>query len=516
MPVKKVQKNSAANRFIPLKKSANIETINGKKGKYFTILKVKFLNYFNFADLLNYKLHLFPNFLTSMKNLYKLAFLCFIVLTLKACRSDDDQNSDDDLIIQNKSTNEYGSEVVTEWYALIKTLTTETPGFTPPVAARAFGYTGIALYESVQFGIPNRNSLSGKLNEFSPSVNYDANKEYNWELVANSTLAEMVKYYYTNTSVARFNSILELEKKYNEAIRKEVSEDVYNRSVLLSKNTVDAILAYSITDGGYNGSLNNFPSSYTPPQGEQFWVPTPPDFLSALQPYWGANRPFLTQNIQNTQPALPPVFSKDTASVFYKRAMNVYETVNNITAPQVAIAEFWSDDPLTTATPPGHSIAILNQLIKENNSNLSVAAEAFAKLGIGVSDAFISCWKVKYETNYLRPITYINRYIDSSWVSILPTPPFPEFTSGHSVQSGALAEIMTDLFGENYQFIDSTHVNRTDINGTPRTFSSFYELAEEAAISRLYGGIHYTEAIDLGLEQGYQIGKNVNALKLEN
>uniref|UniRef100_UPI0035934845 vanadium-dependent haloperoxidase n=1 Tax=Pricia sp. TaxID=2268138 RepID=UPI0035934845 len=236
----------------------------------------------------------------------------------------------------------------------------------------------------------------------------------------------------------------------------------------------------------------------------------------ALQPYWGANRPFLTADVDGAvQPETPPAYSVEESSICYQRALEVYNVVNSLTPDQKAIAEFWSDDPVTTATPPGHSISILNQIIKEKDLDLSVSVEAFAKLGIGISDAFISCWKVKYETLYPRPITYINAHIDPDWKPILSTPPFPEYTSGHSVQSGALAEIMTDFFGESYAFKDRTHETRTDMDGTPRSFNNFYELAEEAAISRLYGGIHFKEAIELGLQQGYQIGKNVNALNLD-
>jgi hypothetical protein len=195
--------------------------------------------------------------------------------------------------------------------------------------------------------------------------------------------------------------------------------------------------------------------------------------------------------------------------------MEVYNAVNNLSEEQRDIAYFWADDPVTTATPPGHSISILNQLIKENDLPLDQAVTAFAKLGIAISDSFISCWKAKYSFNYIRPVTYIQQNIDADWMPILNTPPFPEYTSGHSVQSGALAEIMTDIFGENYSFTDRTHESRTDISGGPRNFDSFYELAEEAAISRLYGGIHFQEAIELGLEQGYLIGRNINSLDLD-
>jgi hypothetical protein len=283
----------------------------------------------------------------------------------------------------------------------------------------------------------------------------------------------------------------------------------------LAEEVGDLILEWSSTDGGQDAQFNNFPTDYMPPKGIQYWVPTAPGNKPALQPYWESNRPFLASNIEGNQPDAPPSFSVDENSLCYQRAMEVYNVVNNITPEQRKIAEFWSDDPVTTATPPGHSISILNQLIKEKNLSLAIAVEAFAKLGIGISDAFISCWKTKYQTVYIRPITYINEYIDPDWSPILNTPPFPEYTSGHSVQSGALAEILTSLFGENHEFTDHTHEKRTDMDGTPRTFMSFYQLAEEAAISRLYGGIHFQEAISLGLEQGYQIGRNVNALDWE-
>jgi hypothetical protein len=424
---------------------------------------------------------------------------------------------DDVPIIQTdqKTANEYSAEVVVEWYGLIKTLTTETEGYTPPVAARAFGYTGVALYEGIVPGMPDKVSLSGKLTDLKMDIVADKDKTYHWPTVANAVLAAMTKHFYANTSPERLDAILVLETSYKDRFLEENGQTVYDNSVLLAEEVVAGILEWSSTDGGEDAQFNNFPSEYEPPTGPQYWVPTPPAYLPALQPYWGDNRPFLAIDIEASQPADPPEFSTDVNSVFYQRAMEVYTTVKNITPAEKTIAEFWSDDPVTTATPPGHSISILNQLIKKENLSLDLAVEAFAKLGIGVSDSFISCWNTKYRTVYPRPITYINEYIDPEWTTILPTPPFPEYTSGHSVQSGALAEIMTEMFGDDYKFTDYTHEYRTDIFGAPRTFESFYQLAEEAAISRMYGGIHFKEAIDLGLEQGYQIGRNVNALNLD-
>ncbi|MGH2767146.1 MAG: vanadium-dependent haloperoxidase [Actinomycetota bacterium] len=177
-------------------------------------------------------------------------------------------------------------------------------------------------------------------------------------------------------------------------------------------------------------------------------------------------------------------YSEDPSSAFFLEALEVFETVNHLTPEQDTIARFWSDDPGTTSTPPGHSVSMTTQVLREVGVGLDVAAEAYARVGLAVGDAFIACWNVKYRYNLLRPVTYIQRRIDPTWSSLLRTPPFPEYTSGHSIQSGAWAQVMTDLFGT-MAFTDHTNDDR---GFEPRSFSSFFEAAREAAISRLYGG----------------------------
>ncbi len=183
--------------------------------------------------------------------------------------------------------------------------------------------------------------------------------------------------------------------------------------------------------------------------------------------------------------------------------------MNNLTQEERTIAFYWSDDPGDPGTPPGHSISIATQVLQMEKASLALAAETYCKVGIAVSDAFVSCWRCKYHFNLLRPITYIRENIDVSWSTVLSTPPFPEYTSGHSVQSGATAQVLSDLFGYNYHFTDRTHEHRTDIDGSPRSYDSFFDMADEAAISRLYGGIHYRDAIEIGVEQGIKIGQAV-------
>ena len=432
---------------------------------------------------------------------YSIILMCLII----SCSPESDNDITQPELI---TPTQYNSDVVVSWFNLIKVLTTETAGYTPPVAARAFGYTGVALYESIQVGSTNKLSLSSRLNGLKLESTIEEGLEYHWPTVANTTIGNMTKFFYSNTSLDNYSRILELESEFNKQYSNDITDDVINRSITFANNLTDEIILWSTTDGAHSAQFNNFPTEYEPLTGVEFWKPTAPG-QRALQPYWGNNRPFISLNVENSIPIDPPVYSTDVNSIYYLRALEVYDVVNNVTPEQTIIAEFWSDDPQTSATPPGHSISILNQLIDDNELDLLASSVAYAKLAIGINDSFISCWKVKYTTNYPRPVTVINNQIDASWETILETPPFPEYTSGHSVQSGALALILTSLFGDNYAFIDRTHENRTDIDGTPREYSSFFDMAEEAAESRLYGGIHFREGIDLGLEQGYQIGENV-------
>jgi hypothetical protein len=271
------------------------------------------------------------------------------------------------------------------------------------------------------------------------------------------------------------------------------------------------VLAACRSDGGDEGYLRNFPADYVPPPGAGLWVPTPPNFQSALQPTWGTNRCLAVTDATTCPAGDHPPFSEEPGSAFYAEGVEVYDAVNGLTPEQEEIALFWSDDPGATVTPPGHSISIATQVLRRESASLLAAAEAYAKVGIAVNDAFIACWNTKFQYNLLRPVTYIQRLIDPDWMPVLTTPPFPEYTSGHSVQSGAAYSVLTDLFGDDYAFDDHTHDDR----GLPaRHFESFTAAAEEAAISRLYGGIHYRAAIELGLAQGRCVGDAVSALPL--
>jgi membrane-associated phospholipid phosphatase len=333
------------------------------------------------------------------------------------------------------------------------------------------------------------------------------NRSYDWPTVANASLAAILRALFPQSQAGVINA---LERRFEDRFQPALPPGVFRRSVERGREVAAAVFEWSRGDGGHEGYLNNFPT-YEPPTGPGLWVPTPPGFLHALQPYWGANRCLVIERGASCSPGDHPAFSESASSAFYAEAIEVYETVENLTAEQMEIARFWSDDPGTTATPPGHSISIATQILRHEDASLADAAETYAKVAMAVSDAFIACWYQKYVYNLLRPVTYIRRLFDPAWLSPLVTPPFPEYPSGHSVQSGAAFEVLADLFGRDYAFTDHTHDDR----GLPaRTFASFSYAAQEAALSRLYGGIHFRAAIDNGVVQGICIGQAVSALPL--
>jgi hypothetical protein len=433
---------------------------------------------------------------------------------LAGCKKDDNpiESSDNEI-------SKYDATLATDWYKLMLTLVQRTPGFTPPVGSRAFGYVGVTLYQSLLPGMGNYQSLVGQLNGLTSLPQPTAGASYNWPLVANAAVAAQLRNLFPTTSDSLKTQINLLEARFKDTFKSGLSQATIDSSIAYGARLAAAIFEWSKTDGGHEGYLKNFPTNYTPPQGPGMWVPTPPAFQRALQPYWGKNRPFILP-VGNPSsvgdPGPHPQYSVDPTSQFYKEGLEVYNTVKNLTAEQREIALFWADDAGTTVTPPGHSISILTQLITLQGKKLDFAAEAYAKIGIGAADGFIACWDVKYKYNLLRPISYIQKVIDSTWnkASItdpLTTPPFPEYTSGHSSQGGASFTILKNLFG-NIGFTDHTH----DYRGlAPRTFANFDAALNENAISRLYGGIHYRAAIERGVESGKQIGALVNALKFK-
>lgn len=402
--------------------------------------------------------------------------------------------------------------VATDWFELAQRLVRDTPGFSPPVASRAFGYLGVTLYEAVMPGMAGYRSLAGQLNGLGMIPQPPSSETLHWPTVTNSALSTITRHLFGPAGSENAGRVEALEAKFARRFRTELDSDVFDRSVAWGQRVAETIYAWSLTDGGHEGYARNT-TAYRPPTASGLWVSTPPEFGAALQPTWGDNRPFVVA--KDGCPVVPPLaYSEDPASAFYADALEVHRTVGALTPQQREIALFWADNPLETATPPGHWLSILTRILREGGYGLERAGEAYAKLGVALADSFIACWRDKYRYNVLRPVSYIQRVIDPAWnipkvTDPVVTPPFPEYPSGHSVQSAAAAAVLTALFGP-VPFTDHTHHAK---GLEPRRFPSFWAAAEEAAISRLYGGIHFRAAIEQGLAQGRCIGERVNALQ---
>ena len=411
---------------------------------------------------------------------------------------------------------DYDHSVATAWFDLILELIRQTTGFSPPVASRALGYAGVTLYESVVPGIPGAASLVRQLSGLDSLPQIEADAAYHLPSVTNAALAAITRRLFASGGGAQRVAIDGLEINLRKRFGGQAPPDVIRRSVQHGRMMAAAIYAWSRTDGGHEGYMFNTPVDYVTPIGEGLWSPTPPGYLKPLQPYWGQNRPILLESGSECAPPPPPAYSTDLNSPMYQEAKELYDTVRNLTPEQRDIALFWSDDPNLTATPPGHSLALATQVLRDENASLALAAETLARVGIAVSDAFIACWNVKYEYGRIRPIEYIQKVIDPKWNNPAPTdpvitPPFPEYPSGHATEIGAAATVLTGLFGDNYLLVDRTQER---LGFAPRVYPSFDAAAEEAAMSRLYGGIHFRSANEAGLAQGHCIGSKVLALKM--
>ncbi len=381
--------------------------------------------------------------------------------------------------------------------------------FSPPVAARIYSYSSLAAYEVAAATDPaNYASLMGQLNG-SEALNLTVPENIY------PPLASLAAYYHVGTALIFSEEMMNehRDQVYAELKEKGIPEDVFEASIKFGQEVGEKIKDYSKKDN-YHQS-RSFPK-YTVVNDPATWQPTPPAYMEAVEPHWNKIRTFALDSAAQFKAGPPPAFSTDPNSEFFKIAKEVYEAKQTMTEEQKDIAMFWDCNPYKMnvkghvmfaekkITPGGHWMSIASIASKASGKDWKGTVEAFALTAISLNEAFISCWDEKYRTKLIRPETYINQHIDEEWVPLLQTPPFPEHTSGHSVASTAAAYTLTQLFGDELHIVDSSEV----AYGLPiREFDGFTEMAQEAAISRFYGGIHYMPAITEGSVQGKQVGE---------
>jgi PAP2 superfamily len=383
--------------------------------------------------------------------------------------------------------------------------------FSPPVCSRIYAYTNIAAYEALLLGNPNYKSYAGKLTGLQALPKPDKNKEYCYpisSIIAFTTVGQKL--------VFNGDAMKEKEKEYLQQLDSVgISKELLDSSVSYGRAVGQQILAWASKDGylqrtSYGG--------YVVSQQPGRWIPTPPDYMDAAENNWGTIRPLILDSVSQFRPAPPIPYDTTKGSAFYNESYQVYEAIVKPNAGDSATAWYWDDNPNTSITdghityfiqknsPPGHWVHIACAVAEKENYDAIKTASLITKTAIALFDAFISCWEAKYQYNYVRPETFINKYIDKDWQPLIQTPPFPEYPSGHSTISASAAVVLTKMVGDNYSFLDSTEVPY----GRPiRKFNSFYEASDQASMSRLYGGIHFLNALNTGRDMGKEIGNLV-------
>lgn len=381
----------------------------------------------------------------------------------------------------------------------------------PPAAGRVYAYALLGAYQVAAMA-------KGRVPELNKRFKSDPNvravstpKKLDLSFCSNYVLLEIGR------KLMPSGYLLDEKKKALEVVAaaRGFNSREIAQQVRFSMEVASQVLQYANQDG-YN-KLSTY-TRYTPKKGEGYWYPTPPAYMAAVEPQWKTIRPFYLDSAAQFTPPPPAAFSLDTVSTFYRQMQEVYDITSKLTDEQRLVANFWDCNPFNVSfsghmaiglkkiSPGGHWMGITGIACKKAELSLDSAILVHTVVATTLHDAFISCWQEKFNSDRIRPETAINKYLDPEWRPLLQTPPFPEYSSGHSVVSGSVSVVLTQFLGDDFSFVDTSEI----YFGLPeRKFNSFIEAANEAAVSRLYGGIHFRDACEEGLQQGRRVGQYV-------
>jgi hypothetical protein len=367
--------------------------------------------------------------------------------------------------------------------------------FSPIVASRNYTYANVAAYEVLAAGYPDQyNSLA---------VQFAS-------LLAFCSLGESVTF--PKGSMDEYiDSLKNLAKNHG------MPDEVYDQSVQYADTVSAAIMNWA--KGDNYAQTRGMPEFTIDKDDDSRWVPTPPAYASAMEPHWNLMRCMVMDSSSMFVPPAPLKFDiRDTSSPYYKEVMASKHAIENLTDEQKHIADFWDDNPfklnvnghMMFATkkfsPPGHWESVIGIAAKQAKADFQTTVYAYAITSIAMYDAFIQCWDAKYRYNTVRPETVINKHFDQDWRPYLQTPPFPEYTCGHSTCSSAAAEALTSVFGDNFAYTDTSEL---EFGIKSRSFKSFRHAADENNWARFYGGIHFHHSCIVSTEYGRKVGELV-------
>lgn len=377
--------------------------------------------------------------------------------------------------------------------------------FSPPVASRIYAYSNLAWYEALKYSNTLTQSITASLHGFEPIHHIADTLAVNYELAA-------VHAFFTTAKALLFSkdSLSITQTVLEEAFRRENNTNIFEQSIVFGDSVAAIILRRAASD--------NYKKTRGMPRYSVFretgkWQQTPPDYADAAEPNWKLIKPLLPDSAGLLPPPPPPPYSEDAASIYQKQLEEIVAMRKNITPQMDTIAHYWDDNPFVTqheghftfatkkTTPAGHWMGITQILTEQMGADNIKTAACYALTSAAIFDGFIICWHEKYNSRTVRPVTVIRTLKDQNWNPLLQTPPFPEYTSGHSVISAAAAGVLTFMMGA-VSFMDTTEM---EYLGLSRKFESAKQAANEASISRLYGGIHYRAAVEAGALQGEKL-----------
>lgn len=426
--------------------------------------------------------------------------LFFTLFILQACSNKSYKNNFNDPVLFSLTVKELNNVVMQN-------------GFPPIIASRNYVYACIAAYETLVLADDRFQSLAGQIRHLPalPQLDTTGVNFHYASLLAFCKVGEAVTF--PEGSMHEY-----LKKLDSVAGAGNMPAAVHVASKRLSDSVASHILRWSKKD---NYAQTRTAEKYNVTAQEGRWAPTAPSYAEALEPHWCEIRPMVMDSASQLMPPRPPAFDmKNKESKFYKEAIAVKNAGDSLTEEQKHIAEFWDD--LGTRmnveghvmfvtkkfSPPGHWMNIAGIAGKKAGADFLTTVSAYAKTAIAIFDAFIQCWDEKFRSNVLRPETAINKYIDDEWRPYLQTPPFPEYTCGHSTVSSAAAETLTSVFGDNFNYTDTSEL---EFGIKSRSFTSFRQAAIENNWARFYGGIHYHNSCIISTEYGKKVGDLVNA-----
>lgn len=403
---------------------------------------------------------------------------------------------------------------ITDWFETIAQCAKRSPEFADPVAARAYAYISIAMYESLRSGYSDKSpSLSSVLFDCSSFPQVDSTKRYHWLVVANSAIAGVAKHMFRYAPTDVQNDLAARENYVYDGFQQRFSDDnALRRSVEFGKTLAQSINAYADADGIGQYEQNPYATDFVPTSDPSCWHPNNSDGKSLLS-QWGSLRPFLIRRSEIKEQLNPgpfPTFSTKQGSVFFKAAVDTYTRYTSLRPEDRAAIEFWGDEATSDRAFSTHMITVVARLMRGQSYSVRFASDVFVRLALGMADASIATYSVKYTYPLIRPSTYLSQHANPSVkpdgvIDNIVVPPCPEFCSTFMAMSESACSVLSGFFPADVKITDRWKSVGAQ---SERGYAGFSNMLAEIRATQFGNGSHY----GFSVEAGSKIGTSVSAI----